>query len=869
MAPEQVLGKASAVGPAVDIYALGAVLYEVLTGRPPFLAETAVETERQVLANEPVPPSRLNAKVPRDLETICLKCLHKEPRHRYVSAAALAEDIHRFRRGEAIAARPEGWLGRLARRVRRRPALSAAVTLCTLLAVALAVGGGWMLTERAAAARAVDEDLEEAVGLLRKSSLPEASAALQRAKGRLGDRGSDGLHRRLDQSTRELELAKQLEEHRLDLDVANFGGIIYASRACEGYEKTFREAGLGQVHDDAESVAERIRASNIQNALVAALDHWSATTRDQGHRSWLLNVARRVDRDPTGWRDRARNPEVWKSDEALAKLIETAPFADDNVSLLLALVLRLRANSPEQALNLKRIQKTHPGDVWVNLKLGAVMVSMGKNEEAVGYFRAALAVRPGAAIVHCCLGVALWETGRREEALEHLRQAVDLDRTTGHYRSGLGIALSKVGRHEEAISQLQEALRSHPNMIQLHTSLGFSLEAAGRHVEALAERRRAVELDPKDTNNQKELRAVLMRQGRLDEAREAWQAALKDNSPEHDAWYGYAEFCLFLGREDEYRRARQALLSRFGTTTNPQIAERTARACLLLAASGDELRQAVALAERAAAADRSQYQAIYSAFLFVQGLAEYRHGRLDRAIAAMRGGASRVLGPAPRLVLAMALHRNGQAAEARQALAAAVLAYDWRAKLAREQDGWIIHVLRREAERMIVPNLPAFLEGKYQPQNDEERLALLGVCQFTNRSVALARLYAEAFRSDPLLAEDIRSGHRFNAACAAALAGWGRGEEGARLSQEEQTRWRKQARAWLRLDLAAWARRMDGGATTDRALVRQRLTAWRDDPDLAGLREPDALEKLSVEERKEWLALWKEIDALLNRTTGP
>jgi tetratricopeptide (TPR) repeat protein len=138
MAPEQAHGQVHDVGPAADVYALGAILYECLTGRPPFKAATALETLQQVGSQIPVPPNRLQPTVPRDLNTICLKCLEKEPARRYADAPALGDDLDCFLTGRPIQARPASLPERAWKWARRRPAVAA--LLSGLAAAILALG---------------------------------------------------------------------------------------------------------------------------------------------------------------------------------------------------------------------------------------------------------------------------------------------------------------------------------------------------------------------------------------------------------------------------------------------------------------------------------------------------------------------------------------------------------------------------------------------------------------------------------------------------------------------------------------------------------------------------------------------------------
>jgi serine/threonine-protein kinase len=801
MAPEQARGQAQATGPAVDTYALGAILYQLLTGRPPFRAESAAETVQQVIARDPVPPSRLNHTVPRDLETICLKCLRKEPGLRYGSAAGLAEDLGRFLRGEAISARPEGVWRRLARRVRRRPGLSAAIATVTVLTLALAGGSVWMLSERSAAARgeaateqAVDDDLTEMADLIHKSHWPEAKAAWERANGRLGDRNSAGLRRRLDQGKRDLDMVADLDEIRLRLTRTTAG----PPAPEDMYAQAYRHYGIDLLALEPAESAARIRASAIRETLVAFLHDWLYWIAD-ANRPPVWAAADLADGDD--WRRAYRAAIAAKNTHvAKFKALAAAPEAAAQPSVILSGLCGslLAHNYREEALAvLNEAERRYPGDFWINYLLGHCW-ERERPHLAAGYFRAAVAVRPSSDQAYARLGNTLRDSGDPDGAIHAYRRAIELN---------------------------------------------------------------------SDTDIMRDLAKLLAPRGKLQAVRAAWAKALDRNPPDHASWYGYAQLCLFLGDEEAFRRNRTAMLDRFGgAATEWYEAERISLACLLRPAAADELNRVVEMVNRAAALGPKAPHHDHAYIQFIQGLAEYRRGRPAPAIALLGPAATKLSDRAgPRMVLAMAQFRAGFPAEARRALVSAVQAYDWNDMKSDPPTIWVSHVLRREAEGLILPNLAAFLDGEYRPQDSDERRALLTVCRLTDRSLALARVSADAFAADPRLAEALRDGHRYAAARAAARAGCGLGPDAARLGEPERARWRGQARAWLRADLAAWAKLLDADPTGARQGVRQQLTRWRADPDLAGLREPSALEKLSADERQECRGLWSKVDALLKR----
>jgi hypothetical protein len=176
--------------------------------------------------------------------------------------------------------------------------------------------------------------------------------------------------------------------------------------------------------------------------------------------------------------------------------------------------------------------------------------------------------------------------------------------------------------------------------------------------------------------------------------------------------------------------------------------------------------------------------------------------------------------------------------------------------------------LIRQVERQLAlaARLDSVLKGDDKPTDAAEGVVFAQLCATRGLHAAAARLYAAAFAADARLTDDRKAGHRYNAACSAALAGCGRSKDAPPPDEAARARMRRQALDWLRTERADHARALKSGRPAERSAVRQALAHWRRDPDLAGLRDREGLANLPVAERSDWQKLWAEVEDLMKQT---
>ena len=469
MAPEQASGRKGLVTTAADVYSLGAVLYELLTGRPPFRADTPLETLRQLLEEEPERPRALRADIEADLETICLKCLEKDPRQRYPGALALAEDLERFLAGKPIHARPVGPLERAWRWCRRQPAQAAALGLGLLTLLTLVVGS---FVFAVAEARHADRLNQAAQELAAEKAQTEAALEEARRQTREAERQRE----RADASFRQAHQAVNQFCLRVSQELNDVPGL-------QPLRKQLLESALRYYQT---FLRERDQDPKLREELAEA--HWEA-----GKINGVLGFAGKTraayEKALAIYQDLLRaEPNNVHFQRQVAALHHDLGMYQETTEKSLALFLQARDLC-------QRFLRDHPADL--NLQKG---LANNYNSMAIDYRRLGDLEK----------SIACFEKARdaMAELVERNPSVAELQGLLALYVNNLGVFQSDLGRHDQALQSFTKArdlrrklVRANPKsgdeqlaLAASYRDLGMVYKNTGRRSEALESFRAALDI---------------------------------------------------------------------------------------------------------------------------------------------------------------------------------------------------------------------------------------------------------------------------------------------------------------------------------------------------------------------------------------
>jgi tetratricopeptide (TPR) repeat protein len=498
---------------------------------------------------------------------------------------------------------------------------------------------------------------------------------------------------------------------------------------------------------------------------------------------------------------------------------------------------------------------TAPANAAAHNNLGSALKDKGQVDEAIDWFKKAIKLDPKLANARVSLGAALADKGQQNEAIACYRKAIELDSNSAEAHTGLGVVLLSKGQVDDAIAYYKKAIAIDPKYALAHSNLGSALRAKGQEDEAIASYQKAIELDPQFAAPHTGLGNALSRKGKVDEAIACYRKAIELDPTFALAHYNLANLLNDQGQVDEAIACDQKAIELDPKFAAPHTGLGNA---LLRKGKVDE---AIACYRKAIELDPTFALAHY-----LLGNVLNDKGQVDEAIACFQKTIE--LDPKhaeAQCNLGGALAKQGRFVES---LAALKRGHE----LGTKKSGWrypsAAWVREAEAKAAMEAKLPAFQKDEFQPGDNQERLALAGVCEVKKLHKAAAGLYAAAFAADPKLADDLGGARRYNAACNAALAAAGKGEDAAKLDDAAKATLARQALDWLKADLTVLTKLLESGPPQARPFIVQTLSRWKQDSDLAVVRNTAALAKLSADEHKAFAQLWTDVEALLKKANA-